>query len=133
MSWSSPRTGRASLVRAAYSAISSLVTVGESTDSPAAATRTAGISSAASVSSTRNPAAPAQWVAQQGLEPARLRLLKCLADRPGRAAMPPARVSQQKQQGDPPRPDQGRAGRVFRRRPADGKRLSRATSRAGLD
>ena len=54
-----PRTGRASLVRAANSAISSLVTVGESADSPAAPTRTARISSAASVVLDQGPPAPA--------------------------------------------------------------------------
>ena len=69
-------------------------------------------------------------VAQHGVEPARVRLLKGLADRPGRAAMSPARVGHQKEQGHPPRPAPGRA---LRRRPVGAKQLSHLTSRPGIN
>ena len=85
---------------------------------------------------TRDPpeqprgARPSERVAKHRVEPARVRLLKRLADRLRRAAMPPAGVSEEKKQRHPccQYPSGSR-----RRRDACGKRLSHLGSRPRID
>jgi hypothetical protein len=79
-----PRTRRGGLVRAANSAITRRVTAGDSSASPAATTWTALISSAASVSLTRKPAAPARSPSKMYSSSSKVvRMTTCTPSSPG--------------------------------------------------